>query len=161
MGATAPRPTSVPIAAYEDDLTNSTVLKAFDGLLIAEVVATIQADGDLQALPSGLFIGSQQSADTRGVAGHRLFHEHVFALSDRVFILHGPKVGVGGEDHHIDAAVDGLLVRIETDESTLGRHVDLFAESLVCQPIVRGLLALDKPGQTGLQPVLEHIGHGP
>ena len=111
------------------------------------------------------FLASLLAASTRRTARRvdrqRFFHEHVLALSDCVLIVYRTEVLRGGKNHQVNAAIDGLLVRLKTDEAALGRHVELRLESPVRLSVVVGLLAPGKIGQAGLEPVFEQIGHRP
>lgn len=67
----------------------------------------------------------------RRVDGDRLFGEHVLAAIDGRLQMQWSKVRRRGKQHEVDIRVDHLLVRVEPDEATLGRHVDAIADVLV------------------------------
>ena len=60
--------------------------------------------------------GFEHVADAGRVHGDRLFAEHVFVGVDAGAKMHGPETGRRGEQHHVHAAVDQLLIGVQAEE---------------------------------------------
>ena len=134
----------VPEGAGVVDFPDGTVVDAFDGFEVAELVSALESDADLQILFLGLFCGGKDAADADCVERDRFFHEDVFPLFDSFLKHHRSEGAGGGEDDDI-AGGDGLFVAFETEEDsffwnihagavldgeTLERFLDFFVEEL-------------------------------
>ena len=93
-----------------------------DGLAEAVVVAQAEARDDRQALRLRQLAALQHRADARGIDGDRLLGEDVLAGLDRGPEMQRPEVRRRAEQHHVDTAVDELLVGVEADEAVVGRR---------------------------------------
>ena len=90
----------------------------------------------------------------RGVDRHRLLHEHVLALIDRVLEVFGPEPGRRRQNDDVDAGVDHLAVGIKAGVAVLGRRLEALAA------LERPALAeLSEAAVAVLHPVLERVGH--
>jgi hypothetical protein len=107
----------------------------------------LEADADLEILPFGLLGGGHDLAKAGRVHADGFLHEDVFALLDRLLEHHRAEARGRGQNRHI-ALGDGLLVTVEAEELTVGRHVHVVA-----------VLVAKLAQRTG-QPVLMHVGHG-
>ena len=58
----------------------------------------------------------ENAADARCIDGDRLFDKCVLALLDRIRQMLRPEMGRRGQQHHVDTAVDDLLVGVEPGE---------------------------------------------
>ena len=61
--------------------------------------------------------------DAGAVSGHRLFAEDVLLLLDRIAEVGGAESRRRGQQHHINAGVDHLLVGVKTDKALGGLHL--------------------------------------
>jgi len=152
---------AVPVRPLINHLADLAVVNAFDRFLVQGVVVPLQAHADFHVLLLGDLGRRQHAADAWRVDRHGLLHEHVLALLGCVLKMDRPEVGRGRQDHHVDTAVDGLSVGVETDKPPFGRHFDLAGQSLVRRPVVLGVLAGTQRAQTGVQLVREQVGHRP
>ena len=119
-----------------------------DAAEVAGLVAALQADAHLQALFVGQLVGLHEHAEAGGVGAAGLFHEDVLAGLDRRLVVRGAEARRRGQDHHVDAAVDGLLVGVQADEHAVLRNVRLFRKVLF------------EMAASTLGPVLEGVGEG-
>ena len=122
LAVTHPYAAAVPVGTCGDDIADGTVLNALDDFLIAKLMMALQANADLKVFLFGLCGGGQHLADALAVDGHRLLHEDVLALLDRLGKVDRPKARGRRQDHHVGHA-DGFFVGIETDELILLFHV--------------------------------------
>ena len=88
-------------------------MNALDGLAVLRFVAQVMADGHGQLLLLRLFVGGHDAAHAGGVGGHGLLQEHVLAGLHRGLEVHGAKTRRRAEQHHVDPAVDRLLVGVQ------------------------------------------------
>ena len=70
------------------------------------------------------------ACEVGAVGGHRLFHEDIQALLDRIGEVNPAESRRRGEDGHVARlqAIHRLLVGVEADELAVGRHVDFGAD---------------------------------
>ena len=109
----------------------------FIDLEVAELVATLRAGDDRQALFLGLLGGLQHLADAGGVGADRLLGEDVFAGGDGGLEVVRPEARRRGQDDVVDfGEVEQLLVGVQPREAVFLRHVRLVAEFL--DRVVRG-----------------------
>jgi len=113
-------------------------------------VAALGAGGDPEALGLGLLVGGEDAADADAVDPDGLLGEDVLARLDGGLEHHRPEAGRGGEDHHVDARVDHLLVGVEPGEAAVVGDVELALGVLVALEAVPG----------GLEVVGEEVAEG-
>jgi len=116
----------IPVGTHEVDITEGSVMEALHGLQIAGLMMALQADTHLEVLLLGLFGGGEHATDARPIDGHRLFHEHVLALTHGLFEMLRAESRGRRQDDDIGQC-DGLLVAIQTHELAVGRDVHLGA----------------------------------
>ena len=113
-------------------------------------VTALEADGHLQALLVGQFVGFHERAEAGGIDAAGLFHEDVLAGRDGRGVVHRPEAGRGGQQHNIRPGGDRLLVGVKTREHAIRGNVDLFGDV--------GLLPQVRQAVAGI--VGEGVGHG-
>ena len=133
-----------------DDVADRAVVDALHRLALAVVVAPAEAGDDRQVLLLRLAARLQDRADAGGVDGDRLLAEDVLAGLDGRLEVQRPEVRRRGQEHHVDAAGDHLLVGVEADEAAVGRDVDLGRRSSASFWSVL---------EAVLEPVLEGVAH--
>ena len=131
------------------DVADRTIVQPLVALPVRKVVAPAEARHQIQVPLAGHTCRLEHAAQTGAVDGHRLLGEDVLARFDRRPHVGGAEVRGGGEDHHVDSAVDDLLVRVEARESTFFRHLRPPAG-------VRDEVVVARP-----QPIAEGVAHGP
>jgi hypothetical protein len=81
-------------------------------------VSPAESGHQLGALVLRLLRGLHHLAKPRHVRGHRLLTEDVLPGTDRLLEMVRTESRRGREDHHVHAAVQNLVDRVEADEST-------------------------------------------
>ena len=66
--------------------------------------------------------------NARGIDRHRLLAKDVLAGGDGRLQMHWPKMGRGGQQHHVDVGRQQFLIGVESDEFLIVRHGDLVGE---------------------------------
>ena len=107
----------------------------------------LEAYADLEIFLFRLLGGGEHLAHARGIGGHGLFHEDVFAGLDRGLKHHRAKAGRRGQDGDIGGR-DRLFKTIEAEELALRRDIDAGG--------VPGFQIAER----ALQPVFVDVGHG-
>ena len=104
------------------------VVDALHDLALGVLVAVAEAGDDGLVLLLGLAAGVDDRLHAGGVDGHGLLAEDVLAGLDGRLDVQRPEVRRRGQEHHVDVAVEDLLVGVEADEAVVGLHVDLGAD---------------------------------
>ena len=101
------------------------VANPLHGFADARIGSPAKARGQAEVLLLSLFGGGHRDLDAGRVDAVRFLAEDVFAGIDGRFEHHGMEVRGGGDQHHIDSALDQLLVGVETDETMIvvDRHL--------------------------------------
>ncbi len=102
-----------------DDLADRAVVDPLHRLADAQVVAPAEPGDEAEVLLLGLFGGGHRHLHRRHVDAVRLFAEDVLAGVDGRLQVDGVEVRRGGDQHHVDAALDQLLVGVEADEAMI------------------------------------------
>jgi hypothetical protein len=138
------------IAAHTNDVAGLAVADAVEEFATDAAMAAHQANADLDPLLQRLLVQVEHAAGGRAIDSDGLLHEHVDALFNGILVVHPAEGRRGGEDGDVLARgeqVDGLLVALEINETTLFRNIHAILE-LALQALV-----------ARLETVLEHVGH--
>ena len=117
-----------------DDLADRPVLDPLDGLADARIVAPTEAGNEAQVLLSGLLGGGHRQLHAGHVDAVRLLAEDVLAGVYGRLEHHGVEVRGAGDQHHVHAALDQLLVGVEADETMIVVDGHLLGIRLLKQP---------------------------
>ena len=107
------------------DLADRSIVDAADYFAFGRVVAVTETGDDRQIAAFCFLAGGKDRPAARSVDRHGFLDEGVFVGVNRCPQMHGPEVRRRRQQHHIDAAIDDLLIGIKTDELPLGHHADL------------------------------------
>lgn len=99
-----------------------------------------------------LFHAFHHRAQAGAIDGHGLFAEDMLAGVDGGLDVHRTEAGRGGENHHVHAAVDDLLVGVEADKFPLFGDINFVG--LVFENGFEGI-------EAGIDFVAEDFAHGP
>ena len=113
------------------------------------MIAPAKARADAEVLPLRFRDRLDHRAIAGRIRGHRLFEKAVFSRGHRGFEMKRTKRRRRRAQHHIHAAVDDFLIRIEPDELPLLRHVHLVG------------MRLRQALEAGHDLVFESIAHRP
>ena len=115
------------------DLTQGAVVNAADEF--AEAIGASQAESgdDREVFLLRLRARGQDAPHAGGIDGHRFFGEDVQPGRDGRLQVHRTEMRRRGQEHHVHAAGNQLLIGVEADELPLGGHgnfpADFFALS--------------------------------
>ena len=129
-----------------DDFADGSVVDALDGFAVAGVVAALQARHDREPFLTSRLARFADHLDAGRVDGVRLFDEHVLAGLDRGLHMQRVELGGVGNQHDV-AALDDLLVSVETGETVVVIHRHLFG------------LPLFQFAELLLYPLHQHVAH--
>ena len=136
---TIPEHTLVPIDVAAGYLADESCLNLLVGFHVAALVVTLSADHNAQALCLSLLSCCHDGAIALGVDGDGLFEEGVHAFLRSVLEHLRAEDWGRGEDDHVDAGVDDLLVGIEADEAFVLWH---FLSTLVDETVAHVVQAV-------------------
>jgi hypothetical protein len=126
------------------------VVNPLENLAAGVVVAPAEAGDQREVFLLRLGGGFQHRAHARCVGRHRLFAEDVLVCRNRRGQVFRPEAGRGAEQHHIHAAVDYLLVRVEPDEPVVRCDIELLSDRTVSLEL----------SDAAINRVGEYVAHG-
>ena len=129
------------------DVADVTVVNMFEDFAAGIIVAPAKTGHQSQLLLPGFLDRGQRRANPGRVSGDGFLAENVFAGGHGGPQMLRTEAGRCGQKHHIHAAVDHLLISVESDEAVVGINLDLVANFAVEGP------------QAVFQLVLEDVRH--
>ncbi len=114
----------------------------------AGIIAVAKASNEAELLLAGLFHGFQHGAHSRRIGRHRFLTKDVLACGNCGFQVLRTKAGRCGQKDHVHAAVDHLLVGIQSHEALVRGHLDLARDRRL------------QLAQAALQTIIKSVPHG-
>jgi hypothetical protein len=112
------------------DFPNVSTESALEGLNPGSAVAPAEAGDEVEFLLLRLLYGSHGHVVADGIDGHGFLTEDMLPGIHCGLEMHGAEAGRAGEQNDIDAAVEELLIGVDTDKLFIRLHIHAVGEFL-------------------------------